>query len=223
LEEPPKHAIFILATTEVQKMLPTIISRCQRFDFRLLKVHEIAGKLKKICKKESIEAEKGTMDMIAVAARGSIRDAEGLLDQEVTFAGQDKKIEIVEVKEVLGIIETKLISQFADLIFQKRQKEAIDFLHIIQEKGVGLEEFAETFINYLRQALILKIGGEKQLLSFRITDSEIKSLQSRVQEITKERILKIIELFLKAANQEKYSPISGLSFEMAILSACEND
>ena len=223
LEEPPKHAIFILATTEPQKMLPTIISRCQRFDFRLLKIHEIAGKLERICEMEKIDTEKGAMDMIATSARGSIRDAESLLDQIITFVGQDKKIEINEVKEVLGIVETELIFQFADLLFQKKQKQAIDFLHTIQERGVGLDDFAIAVINYLRQALVLKMGGRKELLSFRMTESETESLQNQIKEVEQKRILTIIEIFLKALMQERYSSIPGLALEMAVLNACASN
>jgi len=223
LEEPPKHAIFILATTEPQKMLPTIISRCQRFDFQLFKIHEIVGKLKRICETEKIETEEGALEIIAASARGSIRDAESLLDQIITFVGQDKKIEINEVKQVLGIVETELLSQFADMLFQKKQKQAIDFLHAIQERGVGLDDFAKAFINYLRQALILKIGGKKELLSFRMTESETESLQNQIKEVEQKRILAIIEIFLKALNQEKYSSIPGLAFEMAVLNACASN
>jgi DNA polymerase-3 subunit gamma/tau len=98
LEEPPSHAIFVLATTEVHKMIPTIVSRCQRFDFRRLKVPEIIGRLETILEKEKINFEKEALNLIALAASGSIRDAESLLDEVVSFSGKERvvKKEIVE-------------------------------------------------------------------------------------------------------------------------------
>ena len=106
LEEPPAHAIFILATTEIHKMIPTIISRCQRFDFRKLTIPEIIKRLEIIAKKEEVKVEKAALELIAIAASGSIRDAESLLDQALTYSGGlNRELKAEDIKEILGLVE----------------------------------------------------------------------------------------------------------------------
>src|SRR3989344_3003758 len=114
LEEPPSHAIFILATTEIQKMIPTVISRCQRFDFRRLTLPEILKRLEIISKKENLQIEKEALEVIALNSGGSFRDAEGLLDQVIIFSGKEKEIKAEDIKDFLGIVDTQLISQLVD-------------------------------------------------------------------------------------------------------------
>jgi len=160
LEEPPSHAIFVLATTEIHKMIPTIISRCQRFDFRKLTVPEIVKKLEMICEKEEVKVEKPALELIALSASGSVRDGEGLLDQTLSFSGEkSKEIKVEDIKDLLGLVEIEVISKFTDFIYQKKAGEAIDFLNEITEKGSDLQQFSKSLINYLRQVLILKIVG----------------------------------------------------------------
>lgn len=223
LEEPPAHAIFVLATTEPQKMLPTILSRCQRFDFRPLKISEIKEKLARIAENEGLEVEKGVLGALARASRGSIRDGESLFDQVITFAGKDKKIEMREVKEVLGLIETQVVERFTRLVLGGKEKEALNFFHEVREKGLDLEEFMEAFVSYLRQALILKMGGGKELVLEHLTQKEAEDLKKVVEGVSREKLLQVIEVFLEASNRVKYSPIPELPGEMAILEACEEN
>jgi len=222
LEEPPKHAIFILATTEPQKMIPTILSRCQRLDFRLLRLSEIIGKLKEIAKSEGLEIDEGVFQTIARSARGSMRDAESLFDQVVTFSGQDKKVEIGEIKDVLGLVETEIVADFVKLILGSKQVKALDFLRQKRGEGLDLEEFLRALISYLRQALVLKMGGEKDLVLETLTEIEAEELKKAVQDISEDKLVRIIEFFLAAANRIKYAPIPELAIELAILSACRN-
>src|SRR3989338_7303652 len=125
LEEPPQHAIFILATTEAHKMLPTIISRCQRFDFKRLHVPQIIEKLKFIAKKEHVAFEDGALPLIALNARGSFRDAESLLDKCMQFSGKaDGKtttISVAQIEELLGIVQVGKISGLVDLLLEKNK------------------------------------------------------------------------------------------------------
>src|SRR5579863_3711816 len=124
LEEPPAHVIFILATTEANKMIPTILSRCQRFDFKKLPVADITKKLEFIAKKEGIKFEPSALALIALHARGSFRDAESLLDKCMNFAGKNHEIKTQEIKDLLGIVEAGQISQFIDYILAKDAKGA---------------------------------------------------------------------------------------------------
>ncbi|MFH1714260.1 MAG: DNA polymerase III subunit gamma/tau, partial [Candidatus Nealsonbacteria bacterium] len=107
LEEPPSHAVFILATTEIHKMIPTIISRCQRFDFRKLTLSEIVRRLEYVAKKEKTKIEKPALELIALNSGGAVRDAEGLLDQVLTFRGilkENETIKADDIKDLLGMV-----------------------------------------------------------------------------------------------------------------------
>ena len=223
LEEPPAHAIFVLATTEIHKMIPTIISRCQRFDFRKLTLPEIIGRLETIIKKEGVKVEKPALELIALSSGGSIRDAEGLLDQALTFAGtlnQTKAIQAEDIKELLGMVDTKLVSEFFDFICQKKTGEAIDFLNKVLEKGKDVQEFTKALIQYLRQALILKIGPDLQNpIITGLTGEEQAKLKSQIANFAEIDLQRILKLFLEAENKMRYSSIAQLPLELAIIEA----
>jgi DNA polymerase-3 subunit gamma/tau len=224
LEEPPDYAIFILATTEIHKMIPTIVSRCQRFDFRRLTVPEIIRKLEFICQNEKIEVEKPALELIALNASGSFRDAESLLDQALTFSGtlgKERKISADDIKNLLGLVEINLIQNFVDLISQKNASGAINFLNEKIDQGLDLQEFARALINYLRQAMILKTvgvetSGQNPIISG-LTKEEFQKLQSQTEKFSQGEILKILNLFLEAETKMKYSPILQLPLELAII------
>ena len=219
LEEPPSHAIFILATTEIHKMIPTIISRCQRFDFRKLTIPEIIKKLEIDAQKEKIEIEKASLNLIAQNARGSLRDAESLLDQAIAFCGA-REIKAQDVKDLLGLVEIHEIANFFDLIIQKQAGKAIKFLSEISDKGLNLQEFIKTFINYSREGLIFKIAPNQNPGYLGLTDEEIRQLQNLIKNIEQDKILEIIQAFLNASNQMRYSPILQLPIELAIIQVC---
>jgi len=223
LEEPPSHAIFILATTEIHKMIPTIISRCQRFDFRKLTLQEIIKKLEFIAKKEKVKIEKEALELIALNAAGSIRDAEGIFGQILTFEDTVREIKSEEVKSLLGLVEINLISQFCDFLCQKKASEALNFLNDIIEKGVDLQEFTKSLINYLRQTLILKITGlqETNPIITGLTKEEFQKMKKRAENFKEKELRQIINLFLEAENKMKYSSIPQLPLELAIIEAIE--
>jgi len=217
LEEPPKHAIFVLATTELHKMIPTIISRCQRFDFRKLTVEEIIGRLESIVGKEKAKIEKPALELIALNSGGALRDAEGLLDQVLTFGA----ITAEEIKDLLGMVDTSLVSQFVDYLCQNKGSQAIELLNKLIDKGKDPQEFAKALINYLRQGLVLKINSELTnpiLVGF--TPEEQQKLLCQLSDWPEDRICLTLKLFLEAQNQMKYSPISQLPLELAIIESC---
>ena len=225
LEEPPSHAIFILATTEIHKMIPTIISRCQRFDFRKLTIPEIIKRLEIISKKEGVKIEKPALELIALNSGGAIRDAESLLDQALTFSGtigREREIKAEDIKDILGLVEVGLIQKFTEFISQKKASETISFLNEIYEKGADLQEFNKTLINYLRQALILKITGVKagNPIITGLTKEEFQKLEIQAQLFQESDIRKMLDLFLDAENKMKYSPITQLPLELAIIESC---
>ncbi len=221
LEEPPGHAVFILATTEIHRMIPTIISRCQRFDFRKLTLVEIIKRLEGLIKQEKARVEKPALELIAINSTGSIRDAESLLGQVLTLGNSSgqTEIKVERVKDLLGLVETGQVSQFCDFLTQKKTGEAIAFLNEITEKGSDLQEFAKALNNYLRQALILKIAGLEiaNPIIIGLTQEELEKLKSQSGAFKEDELRGILNRFLEAENKMKYSSIPQLPLELAII------
>lgn len=222
LEEPPTHAIFMLATTEAHKMIATIVSRCQRFDFKRLHSAQIIEKLQYILSKEGVKFEESALNVIALNARGSFRDAESLLDKCLNFAGGMLKTK--DIKELLGMVEVGQISKLADLLISKNTKEAIAYVNNMAEEGVDLQEFTKTLIFYLRQALMLKINPE-----FLAKDSgglsveEIETIKEQISTLSEKDIQRMLELFIEAENKMKYAGILQLPLELAVVDITHKD
>ena len=218
LEEPPSHAIFILATTEIHKMIPTIISRCQRFDFWKLTLPQIIKRMEFICQKEGIKIEKDALELIAVAASGAIRDAENLLDQATTFS--EGEIKVKDIKDLLGIVDINLISQFVGFLAKKETPAALNFFNEITERGNDIQEFTKSLINYLRQILISKINPElKNPLILGMTKEEEEKLRNFIGQFSEIELQNILKLLLDAENKMRYSSIPQLPLELAIIDA----
>ncbi|MDP3093350.1 MAG: DNA polymerase III subunit gamma/tau [bacterium] len=225
LEEPPSHAIFILATTEIHKMIPTIISRCQRFDFKRLKMPEIIKRLEIISKKEDLKIEKSALELIALNSGGSFRDAESILDQAATFCskqGRETVIKTEDLREMLGMVGIQKVSRFVGFILDKDAKNALSFLGQVFEEGIDLQEFVSETVKYLHASLMFKIGGESlhNPLTDGLTDEEFKNLKNQAQKFKEEDLRKLINLFLDAQNRMKSSPILQLPLELAIVEYC---
>lgn len=210
LEEPPKHAIFIMATTELHKVPETILSRVQQFDFKRARVPEIVENLKNISKLEKISADSEALELIAAYAAGSYRDAVSLLDQ-VASAGEEK-INIKKVQEILGIVEDKKIIEFIQLIGKNSTEEAINLINQVYSEGYDLVEFCKRLIEKTRQLLISKSGAK-------INDDSLEKLG---QNFSQEDLLKMINLFLAASKETKYSSIPQLPLEMAAIELTKN-
>ncbi len=218
LEEPPAHVIFILATTEAHKMIPTILSRCQRFDFKRLQVTQIIKKLEFILKKEGIKFEPAVLPLIALNARGSFRDAESLLDKCINFTAQDKLITVKEIKDLLGIVEVAQISNFVDSIMRQDAKTAIEYINAMADEGVDLQEFAKTLVFYVRQALLLKINPEfLHNANSGLSDEEMEKIKTQIINLGEKDIQKMLEVFIDAENKMKYASILQLPLELAVV------
>jgi len=224
LEEPPEHAIFILATTEPQKMIPTIVSRCQRFDFRRLDISEIKERLSSITGQEEIDIEDAALELIALNAGGSIRDAESILDQVLTFSDTDAKIEADDIKDLLGIVDINLVADFVDLVLKEKTAQAIKYINELLGKGKDTEELTKALVDYLRKGLILKVtdaeNREESTISG-LTDEEFEKLKEQVSQLSKEELGDILEEFSEAQEKMKYASIPQLPLELAIVDICE--
>ncbi|MDD5433053.1 MAG: DNA polymerase III subunit gamma/tau [Candidatus Pacebacteria bacterium] len=237
LEEPPAHAVFILATTELHKMIPTIQSRCQQFSFRKLKLPELVGRLEHILKQEKIKFEKAALEMIAQKASGSVRDAETLLDQAISFSGCEParnasqagsrsdagegvlKTEIVQA--ILGVADKTAIFNFLDFLQNKNAKSAFELLTELRFSGVDLKEFVGDLIEHLREALFLKIDpNQESALVLVFTAEEKAKLLNLAQKYTEQELKNIIDLFMTAENKMKYASIIQLPLELAVVDCC---
>ncbi len=218
LEEPPAHAIFILATTEANKMIPTIVSRCQRFDFKRLQISEIIQKLEFILKKEEITFDDAALPLVALNARGSFRDAESLLDKCIHFTGSGKKLTAQSIKEILGIVDVSQISGFMDFLLQKKTKEAVLQLGSMMDGGVDLGEFAKTLVFYTRQMLLQKINPEFLTIeSSGFAKEEIENVNRQIAATTQAQLQTMLRQFIEAEQKMKYSSILQLPLELAVI------
>lgn len=219
LEEPPAYAIFILATTEAHKMIPTIASRCQKFEFHKLSFEEMAKKLNFICKQEGIDCDPEAINLIVASSEGSMRDAEAKLNQIVNFfAGQ--KIKAEDVKSLLGLVDINLLFELCEMLSHKDKAKALRFLNDNIEKGLDIQEFTKALVDYLRKLLILKIDPTLADLTLPGETDELKAHFIKQAENFEENYLrKILDLVLEAENKTKYASIIQLPLELAIIEA----
>ena len=225
LEEPPSHAMFVLATTEAHKMIPTIASRCQRFDFRKLTVPEIVGKLKEVAKAEEANIDKEALQLIALNSGGALRDALGLLDKVLTFHSVlDTKegVAASSVKDLLGLVDFNLVGDFVQLVLEKKAGEAIDFLNKNLEKGMDPQEFTKNLIRYLRHTLVLKINPRlEQMFESELTREQLDRMGQQAEHFDEKLMPRIVESFMDAEQKMKYSSIIQLPLELAIVESCK--
>jgi DNA polymerase-3 subunit gamma/tau len=217
LEEPPAFAIFILATTEAHKMIPTIASRCQRFDFYKLPYDDIVKKLSGICKKEGIEIDAEALKIIALASEGSMRDAEGILNQVLSFL-PGTKIKEEDVRILLGIVQIDIVTELTNYLIEKDKAGALKFIGEQIERGIDLPEFTKTLIEYLRKLIILKIDAN--LIGSIMpgeTKESIAKAKKQSESFDEGTLKRTIELLLEAENKSRYASIQQLPLELAII------
>lgn len=215
LEEPPKHVIFILATTEIHKIPATIISRCQRFDFRRIKISEIKKRLRGIAEQEKVKVEEGVLDFIAVNSSGGMRDSESLFGQILSL--EDKNITLKEVREILALADISKTIELIRLIIEKKYGEAVSYISKVTDNGYDLEQFGESVVEYCRKLMLIKISPEiKNSFSLEMTEEQIAELEKISQEISISQIVKMIRVFIRAEEEIKSSIIPQLPLELAI-------
>lgn len=162
IEEPPEHVIFIFATTEPNKVLSTIISRCQRFDFSKVGTHDIIFRLKAVCAEENITASDEALELIAQLSDGGMRDSLSILDQCVAYC--DDHIEVKDVRDVYGIVTKRDIGQLLTDLKNKEVEKVIGFLHSLDEDGFDLQRFTADTIRFLKESLIVSYSSKTQLV-----------------------------------------------------------
>ena len=218
LEEPPPHVKFIFATTEPQKVLPTILSRCQRFDLHRIPANLIAQHLQFIAKKEKITLEPAAAHAIARGAEGGLRDAESMLDQLVAFCGE--KISESDVLSVFGFTSEQTVIDLTGRILRGETPEAIDLLHQQSESGKDMMRLMSDLIAYLRDLLVFK--AKPDALKEDVDADVQKSLAAQAELISMDRLLELIDQFAAAEGRMKWAPNKKLHFEVAIIKAIQS-
>lgn len=220
LEEPPSHAIFILATTEIHKVPATILSRCQRFDFRKLRVNELSERLKFICVKEKINIDQNALEFIAVNSDGCARDSESMLQQIISMSGQ--KISLKDVQDILGITDIKAVSDLADFMADKNISGALLHVNNLCDQGYDMFQFAKSCVNYLRKIMIVKTDPNLAgLIASELTKEQLDIILKQAKKFSS--VPQILDLFLKAQQEIKNSPLPQLSLEMAIIESGQSN
>ncbi len=217
LEEPPPHVKFIFATTEPQKVLPTILSRCQRFDLHRIPAKLIAQHLQYIATQEKITLEPAAAHAIARGAEGGLRDAESMLDQLVAFCGDP--ISEGDVLNVFGFTSEQTVANLTDRILRSATAEAIDVVHEQSESGKDMMKLMSDLISYLRDLLIFKVKPEA--LADDANPELQKSLETESAAIETDRLLELIDQFAAAEGRMKWAPNKKLHFEVAVIKAIQ--
>jgi len=217
LEEPPTHVKFIFATTEPQKVLPTILSRCQRFDLRRIPAALIASHLQFIAREEKISLDDRAAHAVARGAEGGLRDAESMLDQLVAFCG-DKIVE-EDVLSIFGFTAGQTVSLLCEHILNGASSKALAVVHEQSEAGKDLSRLMTDLILHLRDLLILK--ADPEAIEEELGEDIAGSLKAQAGLISLDRLLELIEQFAAAESRMKWAPNKKLHFEVAVIKAIQ--
>lgn len=218
LEEPPLHVVFIFATTEPHKLPATILSRCQRFDFRRISTQDILKQLQYICDKEGITSDSNGLLLIARAAQGGMRDAEGVLDQVMSYTG-GKEVKRDDVLVVMGMVPEDVLVAIINAIINQNGNVAVEMVNVLINKGVDMSQLTRDVISHLRNLLMVKIGCGEGVLDITTESKDILKEQS--MQLSVESILKAIDCLREANEQMKYAYAqAGTILETTMVRLC---
>ncbi len=214
LEEPPEHVKFILATTEPQKLPATILSRCQRFDFKQISDEDIIKRLKIVCDEIQIEITNEALKVIAILAEGGMRDALSILER--CLQEGETKIDGDKIKDLVGIPKLAYINKIVNSILKDNVNEALQTIDEVVNEGKDIQNFLWEIIKYVKDILIYKSSKKLNIYS----ESEITNIEKLANEVTKERLLQIIYTLSNLENDMKYSSQRLILFEVGIIKLC---
>lgn len=221
LEEPPSYVIFILATTEVHKIPITILSRCQRYDFRRITIDTITGRLRELMEAEQIQVEEKALRYVAKTADGSMRDALSLLDQCIAFHfGQELTYD--KVLDVLGAVDTEVFGRLLRFVLERNVTGCIELLEEIVMQGRELTQFVTDFTWYLRNLLLVKSSDDIEDVIDVSTDN-LARLREEADMTEVDAIMRYIRIFSELSGQIKYAAQKRILIEIALIKLCRPD
>ena len=217
LEEPPEHVKFILATTEPQKLPTTILSRCQRFDFKKIPEKDVIKRLKYICENAEIKIDEEALHMIAILSEGHMRDAISILER----CSQEniENISVADVKDLVGLPKLEYINKISRAIIERDEIEALNTIDEVIDEGKDLYNFLWEVIKYFKDILVLKATNKLQLYS----EEELVEIKKLSDISDKERLLDIIYLLSDIENDIKWSSQKTIMFQTGIIKACRKE
>lgn len=220
LEEPPKHVVFILATTDPQKIPTTVLSRCQRFDFKRIPLSIIIDSLNSYMDNESKVIEKEAIFYIAKLSQGSMRDSLSILDQCLSLY-TDKAITLKDIQDLVGAVDSSKLDYFIISIFKSDSVKVLDFINDIVINSMDIVQFTNECINYLRDILIIKsYGNSSSVPSVNFSSTSIELIVNNYKEVGTSFILNLIKEFSNILKELKYSTNKKILFEIYLLKIC---
>jgi DNA polymerase-3 subunit gamma/tau len=213
LEEPPQHAIFILATTEVHKIPATVLSRCQRHEFRRIPVKEIVANLQAMADEEKIQVDPEALSLVARQATGSMRDAISLLDQ---LASAGDKITLQLAQDILGTATSQAVIDLVDAMIKRQSNQGLEIIHRALDSGSDPRQFARQIVEYLRGLLLVAMGNASQVDA---TPESRTQLAQHAQAFSVTELLEVIQAFNQAATETRSNWQPALPIEMAFIEA----
>ncbi len=211
LEEPPHHVVFILATTEPHKIPMTILSRCQRFDFRMLTQSQIVGRLKELLTLDGIQIDDESLSLIAENADGALRDAESMLDQVLAFSNGE--INVDKVIEFLGLGSYRLLDNLVESVIKQDSAKSIETLNSLANFGADISQCLKKLVAYLRDLLIYK--NNPALIE--ASETKLKRLAELSKSISSERLMKMVKLLIQTESDIKLLGYDRLNLELALI------
>lgn len=221
LEEPPSYVIFILATTEVHKLPITILSRCQRYDFKRISIDTIAERMQELVNAEGVQVEDKALRYIAKAADGSMRDALSLLDQCIAFH-LGKELTYDKVLDVLGAVDTEVFSRLLRHVLDRNVLGCVQLLEEIVMQGRELTQFVTDFTWYLRNLMLVQSSDHLEDVIDMSTDN-LQRLKEESRMLDMDRIIRFIHIFSELSGQIKYATQKRILVEIALIKLCKPD
>ncbi len=218
LEEPPDYAIFVMATTDVHKMLPTVLSRCQRLDFKRFSTRQIVEHLLHVAHEEKVEVERSAVELIARAAAGGMRDALSLLDQAIAYAGDT--ISLAQIQTMLGVADPRAIWKLLTHIAANDSPALLYLIHELSEAGADLRQINTQIIDYWRALMLAKAGADVATIMDLIED-EVREVQQLIPAFTLEELTEYARIFAQNDLMQKNQGTPQLGLELAALECVE--
>ena len=219
LEEPPSYVIFILATTEVHKIPITILSRCQRYDFKRISIETITERMQELMEAEGVQVEEKALRYVAKTADGSMRDALSLLDQCIAFHF-GKELTYDKVLDVLGAVDTEVFSRLYRQVLKRNVLGCINLLEEIVMQGRELTQFVSDFSWYLRNLLLVKTSDNMEDV-IDVSSENLTRLKEEAEETDMETIVRYIRIFSELSSKMKYSAQKRILLEVALIKLCK--
>lgn len=215
LEEPPGHVIFVMATTEVQKIPETVLSRVQRFDFRCIPTRQIVQHLEKICTAENLNFDTEALWTLARQGAGSMRDSQSFLEQAITFT--EGQLTAAKINEVLGLTDRSLLLQTLKSLIERDSKAIIEVLRAIAVAGYEAKLLIQDLLEEIRHLLLMKMSDGEQTSLIDLPDSEISQLKALSEAVNFEDIHLLFDMALKGAQDLWRAPDARIALEMTLL------